>query len=230
MSAAFFEVMKIDVLRFNFCKYRWYLLRRRLRIIGEHTSSVGANAIEYNLDAFAQAGAVFGMAKRMSLLLYPVAALLRGRPEANVLIVGPRTEDDIIWAKSLGLRNTRGLDLFTYSKWIDLGDIHNTQMESASLDAVLLGWMISYSKDPTQVIAECKRLLRPGGYLGIGIETNPAQKAEGIRPPRVNHINSSGDLVDLVKERVVFIHDPELNVPYECAVIFRICAMPGLAY
>src|SRR6202012_5952842 len=99
----------------------------------------------------------------------------------KVLIVGPRTEDDILWAKSLGLFNTDGLDLFSYSPYIKVGDIHKSGIPDASYDAVLLGWMLSYSSDPELVVAECLRILKPGGYLGIGIESDALQDVEGVK-------------------------------------------------
>jgi len=192
-----------------------------MKVLEKYSNEVGQTTVEYNLTAF-NSDAVFGMAKRMSLLLYPIAALLRDYDSANLLIVGPRSEDDIFWAKSLGIKNTMGLDLFSYSDFIQIGDIHSTDFADNSFDAILLGWMINYSSNPNKVIQECKRLIKPNGYLGIGIQSDPAQRDTGISPPRVNSLNSPPDLVDLVNEEVVFIHDLKLDVPYECAVILKI--------
>ncbi len=217
----FWGLMKIDVIRFSLCKARWNYFKKNIKILERYSDEVGQNTVEHNLSAFNH-DAVFGMAKRMSLLLYPIAAFLRGYDGANLLIVGPRSEDDIFWAKSLGIKNTKGLDLFSYSDFIQIGDIHSTDFADNSFDAILLGWMISYSSNPNKVIQECKRLIKPNGYLGIGIESNPAQKDTGIFPPRVNFLNSSQDLIDLVNEEVVFTYDLKLDVPYECAVILKI--------
>jgi hypothetical protein len=82
--------------------------------------------------------------------------------------------------------------------------------------------MISYSKDPSTVVRECKRLLKPGGYLGIGIESNPAQKTVGIKPPRVNTLNSVSDLTELVQCPVAFSNEPYEEAHYDCAVIFKV--------
>jgi hypothetical protein len=54
------------------------------------------------------------MANRMALLLYPTAAALRDRREARVLIVGPRTADDIFWARARTEECAR-TRLFSYS-------------------------------------------------------------------------------------------------------------------
>jgi hypothetical protein len=219
-----YSVLFIDSVRLRICKWRWIFLQKRLRFYHGSTTagSIGQETVKHNLSAF-EFDAVFGMARRMSLLLFPVAALLKDQLNtARVLIVGPRTEDDIFWAWSLGLRNTEGMDLFSYSKYIAVGDIHNSEIASDAYDAVLLGWMISYSSDPAKVIEECKRILKPGGYLGIGIEANPLQRVEGIKPPRVNNLNSSKDLIELVQSPVVFTNEPYQDIRYDCAIVFKI--------
>jgi hypothetical protein len=186
--------------------------------------SVGRYTVEHNMAALSDRAA-FGMGNRMSLLLYTLAAVLRDKPDATVLIVGPRTEDDLYWARALGILNVRGLDLFSYSPWIDIGDIHNTNYQDRQFDAVILGWVISYSERPTTLIAECKRIAKPGGYIGLGIESNPSQRRTGnYGPPRVNALNSARDIAEIVNESVIFIHDPELDVPSDNAILFQLTA------
>lgn len=222
LKKIFLNFLRIDRIRFFVCKSRWLILQKHLRYFNVDNNDIGEETIKHNLSAFKH-DAAFGMSNRMTILLYPTAAILNKRMNPKILIVGPRTEDDIFMAKSLGLFDTIGLDLFSYSDMIELGDIHNTSYESESFDVILLGWMISYSKNPAQVVKECDRLLKSGGYLGIGIESNPMQKNDVIFPPRVNTLNSSENLIDLIGRNwdVVFKHDPKLDVPFECAVIQR---------
>lgn len=218
------QLLKIDVIRNRYCWLRYRYFKRHLRFLPEESGGVGRQTIEHNLSALDNRAA-FGMGNRMELLLYPLAAVLRGREDAKVLIVGPRTEDDIYWARALGINNVRGLDLFSYSPWIDLGDIHRTGYPDTEFDAVILGWVISYSLEPEKVITECRRILKPGGYLGFGIESNPELRATGIfAAPRVNKLNSASDIAELVQAPILFIHDPSISVPTDNAVIFR---LPG---
>jgi hypothetical protein len=112
LKAACVELLKIDTLRFHICGPTWMVYRSRLKVLHQQSAG-GRNTLRHNLGAFkTHAKLVCGMKKRMSLLLYPTAALLVNVPWANVLIVGPRTEDDILWAWSLGLRGARGLACF----------------------------------------------------------------------------------------------------------------------
>lgn len=197
-----------------------------MKTLESMTDGVGKHTIAHNMGALA-GRAAFGMGNRMSILLYPLAAALRDAEDPRVLIVGPRTEDDLFLAKSLGIRNVRGLDLFSYSEMIDIGDMHQTSYPSASFDAVVLGWVISYSTAPERLVAECKRILKPGGYLAFGIESNDEfRKTRVYNPPRVNPLNSGADIAELVKLPIVFLHDPMLNRPTDNGVVFRL-ADPG---
>ena len=192
-------LLRNDRLRFHFVKLRYQFLKRRMRFFATGSTDIGEKTVSHNLDAFLS-DAAFGCGGRMALLIYPLVAYHHfyrvRRDELNILVVGPRTEDDIFWLRAYGFLGTTGLDLFSYSDSIRLGDIHQTDIPSQSIDAVLLGWMISYSKDPEGVIRECRRILKPGGLLGIGIEHHPGS----IDPssPRVNRLNSLDDLEILV--------------------------------
>ena len=216
------DLLKVDAIRYYVCKVRWQASRGKLRINQGHGEAVKASTVEYNLTAFDQPRAAFGMGKRMSLILYPLAALLRDHPTAKVLIIGPRTEDDILWARSLGIHQARGLDLFSYSNLIDVGDMHKTSYESQSFDAILIGWTLAYSTQPEVAIAECKRLLKKGGHLGIGMESLPPDLFSQTRDSRANSVNTFSDLKSLVNEDVVFVYNPQSTTNHEIAAIFKL--------
>jgi SAM-dependent methyltransferase len=216
------QFLKIDPLRNLYCWGRYFFLKNRMRVLPFMTEGVGKHTVDHNISAL-QFRAAFGMGNRMALLLYPLAAAMRNVSDPKVLIVGPRTEDDLYWARSLGITNVRGLDLFSYSPWIDIGDIHHTSYADQEFDAVILGWVISYSVKPEVLVSECKRITKPGGYLGFGIESNPIQRSNGeYVAPRVNALNSGGDIAGIVKESIVFIHDPEIDIATDNAVLFQL--------
>ncbi|MBA2611411.1 MAG: class I SAM-dependent methyltransferase [Bacteroidetes bacterium] len=192
--------------------------------------SIGETTVKHNLSAFNIPRAAFGCGGRMELLIYPLVGYYRkNRESIKILVVGCRSEDDILWLKSYGFTNTFGLDLFSYSKYILIGDIHNTGFEAGSYDVVLLGWMISYTKDPAVVFKECKRILKEDGLLGIGLDHNPKQDAEGIKPPRVNTLNSTQSikkvLDESIKHKVVVEYDHYYSDDDRCVVISKM--LPG---
>jgi hypothetical protein len=72
-------------------------------------------------------------------------------------------------------------------------------------------------------LQECQRILKPGGYLGFGIESNPELRATGeVKPPRANPLNSARDIAALTTANIVFIHDPLLEIPTDNAVILKL--------
>lgn len=217
-----YEVLKIDLIRNYFCWIRFQIKKSDIRIFEAIGNEVGKETIEHNMGALSNRAA-YGMGNRMALLLYPLAALVRDIERPKVLIVGPRTEDDIFWARSLGMLDARGLDLFSYSSMIDIGDMHATNYATAEFDAVILGWVVSYSSSPSILLQECQRIVKPGGYLGFGIESNPELRATGeVKPPRANPLNSASDIATLTTANIVFIHDPQLEIPTDNAVIFKL--------
>lgn len=216
-----YEILKIDLIRNYLCWIRFKLKKGNIRILQGIGTAVGEKTVEHNMGAL-NSRAAYGMGNRMALLLYPLAALVRDIKQPKVLIVGPRTEDDIFWARSLGMLGTRGLDLFSYSPLIDIGDMHSTDYETAQFDAVILGWVVSYSSDPELLVKECNRILKPGGYLGFGIESNPDLRVTGIvKPPRANPLNSAQDIAKLTTAHIVFIHDPQIETATDNAVILK---------
>lgn len=229
ISSIFIPLLKFKRIRYWFVKKRYQLLKNKIKVNTENSSSVGERTIAHNLGAFEHLGAVFGCGERMGLLIYPVIAFNSyysiNKSKQKILIVGCRTEDDIYWMRSYGFYHTIGFDLFSYSNNILVGDIHKTDFENESFDVILLGWMISYSKDPETVIKECRRILKTGGLIGIGIDHDPNQDGIKIQPPRVNPLNSTTDIISLldstIKHKVLFEYDHfnEKDNDYSTAVI-----------
>jgi SAM-dependent methyltransferase len=212
----FITLLKFRPLRYLLIRFRYALLKNRMRFHQGGSASIGEQTIKYNLSAF-DVGAGFGCGQRMGLLIYPLVAYNSfykiDKGSKKVLMVGCRTEDDIYWMRAYGFSQTLGFDLFSYSDRVLVGDIHKTDFEDESFDILILGWMISYTKDPAQVFKECRRILKPGGLFGVGIEHNPAQDNNNIQAPRVNTLNSTKDLIglmnDTMKHKVFFEYDHE---------------------
>jgi len=101
--------------------------------------------------------------------------LVSGVPDLHrgaLLIVGPRYESEIYFARAVGWprRGVRAVDLLTYSRLVDQGDMHALPYKDGSFDAVICGWTLSYSTDPARAASEMARVLKKDGVLGIGVE------------------------------------------------------------
>tara|TARA_B100000795_G_C22758484_1_gene422545 strand:+ start:233 stop:1009 length:777 start_codon:yes stop_codon:yes gene_type:complete len=126
----------------------------------------------------------------------------------KVLSIGPRAEGEIfnIFAHGFELKNIIGLDLFSYSPLIKLGDMHHLEFNDEEFDVVLMGWCLAYSNDKKKALSEVRRVLAKNGSLIIGYSVNPTvsdqdqidERGYLIRSP-FNQINSLDNLNDLGK-------------------------------
>lgn len=223
---AFWSLLKHESIRYFIVSWRFRFLKHKMRFGNYANEQIGETTVKHNLSAFDMPRAVFGCGGRMELLIYPIVSYYRNnRSLIKILVVGCRSEDDIFWLKSYGFTDTYGLDLFSYSKHILIGDIHNTTFADKTYDVVLLGWMISYTKDPGAVFKECRRILKDDGLLGVGLDYNAVQDVEGIKPPRVNTLNSTASMIDLmsatINHKVVLEFDHYREDDARCVVISK---------
>jgi SAM-dependent methyltransferase len=87
----------------------------------------------------------------------------------DVLTIGPRSEIEIFALLAAGFNADRisGLDLFSYSPYIDIGDMHAMPYADNSFDVVFVGWVLSYSRDQQAAAREILRVARDGAILVI---------------------------------------------------------------
>ena len=72
--------------------------------------------------------------------------------------------------------NIRGLDLISYSDFVDLGDMHAMPYDDNSFDVIIIGWVLGYSNDVAKVAQEILRVTRPNGVIAIGNQLTPMSK------------------------------------------------------
>jgi Methyltransferase domain len=188
-------------------------LRRRLRTLS--SADAFGVTVEHNLRYLSQCN------PRIDLLARPLSVLELISPESDVLVVGPRNEHDLFTMIGLGLGRDRirGLDLISYSPWIDLGDMHATPYGNGSFDVIVVGWTLSYSAAPAKFAKEMLRIARDGAILAIAVEYSTMTEADEIaasgyaiqersRVPR--RINSADQIMELFTSSVAevfFRHD-----------------------
>jgi SAM-dependent methyltransferase len=195
-------------------------IKRRLRVLNSD-STVSANA-SHNLRSLFRAN------HRMQLLLYPLATIETLHRKANILVIGPRNENDLHRLSGLGFeaRGVIGLDLLSYSPRIQLGDMHAIPFPDGCFDAVVCGWTLSYSTRPQLAIDEMLRVTREGGIIAIGVEYSTMDEADEkaltgyvIQEPDKagKRINSTQALRELCRDHighVYFEHDAPNRVSH----------------
>ncbi len=139
-----------------------------------HDDDVTANTIEYNRRQLLSGA---GMERPRLLVdvvksLHHVSARIG---EMKVLCIGPRSENEIFMLIGNGFapENIRGLDLISYSEFVDAGDMHAMPYGDDEFDIVILGWVLGYSHAPDRVAAEVMRVAKPGAVIAIGQEHDP---------------------------------------------------------
>jgi hypothetical protein len=186
-----------------------YLVRLcgRLRYL-EGTPFACENAVHHNIRGIRPTIT----SDRTLALLRPLSVIETvGRlRQARLLCIGPRSEGEILraWAHGFALSNIKGLDLISYSPWIDLGDMHKMPYQDSSFEMMICGWVIAYSENRELAAREMVRVMRPGGIVAIGVEYGEESDDEtiakcGYLPGSQNRIQSVeqilsyfGDMVD----------------------------------
>lgn len=156
---------------------------------------------------------------RIELLIKPLSVVELLNQDSEVLIIGPRNEHDLYCLVAHGFRKNRvrGLDLISYSPWIDLGDMHSTPYSDNRFDAVIIGWTLSYSRDPKKLAKEIRRIIKDGGIVAIGVEYSTMTEAD-----EVELMGYAIQEFDLLNKRVNCVDDIlELFSPNVNEVFFR---------
>lgn len=205
--------------------YYVYLLRR-IRVF-ENEQSVIAN--KYSVDMLKR-----GVTSNRPLkFIRPLSVIEAVKKDGKTLSIGCRFETELLYLVGYGFepKGIRGLDMISYSPWIDLGNMHKMDYADNSFDTVCMGWLISYSETPELAAKEIVRVLKPGGFVAMAVSyyppeyvkkaletgkyvANPAtriQTTEGL-------LKIFGDSVD----QVYFRHQPQADKEGACTVVFSI--------
>ncbi len=151
---------------------------------------------------------------------------------ARVLSIGCRFETELLYLIGHGFDSARirGLDMVSYSPWVDVGNMHALPYGADSWDVVILGWVLPYSDDQPQAASEVIRVCRDGGVVAIGLSYYPAgsvvNPAGGEVRVTTGRIQTVDGLLALFGDHVgqVFFRHDAVDPTSEgiCAVLFEI--------
>ena len=216
MTNIFKEFLLIRAVRVVVGKLRFYYYARfRNRIKTSESNDAIDHTVKHNLKSIG----VFGLT-RMDMLIKPISVMENVYKEARILVIGPRNEDDILNLIGNGFKANHiiGLDLLSYSPFIEIGDMHNTRFTDSYFDVIICGWTLSYSNDPKKFAQEAIRIIKNNGIIAIGVEYSVLTSEQSISfhggyhlgPDNFERINSLDRILNLFSGHVkhlYFNHD-----------------------
>lgn len=165
------QLLMVDLVRFLICfpRYAWfYLILKRVKFSPNITNGVSKDTIEHNMRGVGELAA-----PRSHLLIRPIISIdqvARNIRNLRVLSIGPRVEGEIYNLIGYGFsaKNVVGLDLFSYSPLIKVGDMHEMDFPDDYFDVVISGWVLGYSDKKQKAANEMLRVTKPGGIIAVG--------------------------------------------------------------
>ena len=105
-------------------------------------------------------------------LIAPLRAIsgFRVNSEKKVLVIGPRSESELLGLYGLGFlpENVDAIDLLSYSPHIKIGDMHELPYEDNTFDLIVAGWVLAYSTKNRLVAEEIMRVGKSDAWVAIG--------------------------------------------------------------
>lgn len=200
------QLLHIDAVRFVVARarYEWFVRARRSLRTLESGDAVAENTVMHNLKGLRDLAVV-----RSMYLIRPLSVLDDLAPDADVLVIGPRTEGEllVLLAHGFDRQHVKAVDLISYSPWVELGDMHQLPYADDSFDAVMAGWVLAYSDRPGVAAGEIVRVARPGAVIAVGVEWSPQSDEEiiaelGYRPGSQQRITSVEAILELFGDSV----------------------------
>lgn len=190
------QLLNIDLVRMLICLPRYilfYTILRRKKFSSVISSAVSKDTIEHNMRGVGELAA-----QRSHLLIRPIVCIdkvARNIRDLKVLSIGPRVEGEIYNLMGYGFKskNIVGLDLFSYSKYIRVGDMHDMDFPDDSFDVVISGWVLGYSNDMQKCADEMRRVTKTGGIIAIGNAFHPITREEGAQ--QIGRLIGSEELI-----------------------------------
>lgn len=151
----------------GYARYVWLTKLQKRPVRANERPDEGTKEVEYSASFLDH----YSPDRRVQWTMFLLASI-PDCPKDSLLVIGPRYEPEILMARGLGweAKGVRGLDTFSYSPLIDVGDMHHLPYADDSFSSIICSWTLSYSSRPQVAAREMERVLAPNGYLVVSMQ------------------------------------------------------------
>jgi hypothetical protein len=190
------------------------------------SDSIAFGAVEYNLEGARSAPNLDRPMININVAT-SIERIYKNRGTLDVLAIGPRSEIEIFGLRSVGFapERIRALDLFSYSPFIESGDMHDMHFADNSFDVVFLSWVLPYSKDPRRAALEVFRVARDKAVIAVASDYTDENLDRPQFQNEVTHTKSVAQLLGYFEPHVrtiYFQHDPDPPNTYMVMTVFDV--------
>jgi SAM-dependent methyltransferase len=179
----------------------------------EGGGNVAHNTVDYNIQGAITAATL----DRPSVMVNVVTSIERvwkNISKLDVLSIGPRSEIEIfaILAAGFDAARTKALDLFSYSPYVQAGDMHAMPYPDNSFDIVFVGWVLSYSRDQQAAAREIFRVCRDRAIVVLAGDYSDESRDRSTFKNDTTHMQSTAQVLRLFEGyvgNIYFRHEPE---------------------
>jgi len=205
---------------------KYFFAQDVVKRITNPTQQVAANTLEYNLDA-AKSFPELDRPMMMINVVTSIDRVYKNKKRMDVLSIGPRSEIEIFGTQSAGFSKDRihAIDLFSYSPFIEVGDMHAIPYPDSSFDVLLAGWVLSYSTDQGRVAREIVRVCRNQAIVAIAGDFSDGTRDRQTFSNETTHMQSCEQVLSQFSghvKRVYFRHDPQLPEVTTVMTVFEV--------
>jgi hypothetical protein len=190
------------------------LVHRAIDRVAEVRAEVAFNTVDYNIEG-AKSAANLDRPMIMMNVVTSIERIRKNIGSLDVLSIGPRSEIELFGLQAAGFnpQRIRAVDLFSYSPYVEVGDMHALPYPDASFDVVFLGWVLAYSRNQAAVVQEILRVCRDRAVVVVAGDYSDESRDRSVFKGETTHVKTCDQVLALFGEhagRVYFRHDPEM--------------------
>ena len=199
------------------------LIHKGVQKVDSSKGPIATNTLEYNLK-----GAITASALDRPQIMFGVVSGIervnRNRSKMDVLSIGPRSEIEIFGMLGTGfsLDRIKAVDLFSYSPYVDTGDMHHLPYDDASFDIIFLGWVLSYSTDQLAVAREIMRVARDKAIVVLAGDYSDDSRNRADFNNTTSHMQSVDQLLSLFGEHVGCVYFRHEASPPDISMVMTV--------